>query len=634
MTKYRPISLLNYIGKVLEKPLINRINHHAASTGYLNKSQYGFRPQTSSIDAVLALKEYIEDDFRTGEVTILVSLDVKAAFNAAWWPTILKSLNDSLCPRNLYNLTRSYFSNRHSTLQTTNIKIEEEITRDCPQGSYCGPEMWNIYYNSLLNLNFTHRTKTIAFAGDFMLAIRGRTVTEAENMTKIELTKRAAWARDNKIHFNEQKSKGILISRRRRKEQKDLIIYLNSHPLTQVQSLKYLGIILEKKLTFKDHINYITDKCSKLIFALSKSAKLNWGLGYGALKTIYTGAILPLLQYGVPIWIKAPAKATYKIKLIRVQRLINIRIAKSSLTVSNEALCIINVLTPIDIKLEETAQLFQITRRNKSEKDHNTRTTNWPQNIDYDAQPEDWLNPADTVRISEHHEDDAIQIFTDSSKSVQGVGAGIAIFIQNKLAHQRRLTLHSNCSNNQAEQLAIVKAMETIKELHIADNVPREITIHTDSRITLQSLKNPKNHKHLIDEIRKKAISLAKHNWHITFTWIRAHVGHYGNELADKLAKEAAGKDAVSYNSIPIREIAQQLRENSLKKWQLQWDRTTKAQTTRQFFPNIKDRLDTVTILTPNFTAFVTSHGKTKSYLHRFKILESPDCPCGGEAKR
>jgi len=43
-------------------------------------------------------------------------------------------------------------------------------------------------------------------------------------------------------------------------------------------------------------------------------------------------------------------------------------------------------------------------------------------------------------------------------------------------------------------------------------------------------------------------------------------VGHYGNELADKLAKEAAGKDIISYNRIPICEIAQQLRETSLKK--------------------------------------------------------------------
>jgi hypothetical protein len=111
VTKYRPISLINYGGKVLEKLLINRINHHAFSTAFLNRNQYGFRPQTSSADAVLALKEYIEDGLRSGEVAILVSLDVESAFSAAWWSAILKSLNDSSCPRNLYNLTRSYFSN-------------------------------------------------------------------------------------------------------------------------------------------------------------------------------------------------------------------------------------------------------------------------------------------------------------------------------------------------------------------------------------------------------------------------------------------------------------------------------------------------------------------------------------------
>jgi ribonuclease HI len=129
------------------------------------------------------------------------------------------------------------------------------------------------------------------------------------------------------------------------------------------------------------------------------------------------------------------------------------------------------------------------------------------------------------------------------SQSAQGVVAGIAIFIQNKLVHQRRLKLYSHCSNNQAEQLAFVKAMETVTFCNvIADNVPREITIYTYSKITLQSLKNPKNHRYLIDEIRKKATSLGNHNWLITFTWIRAHVGHYWNELADKSAKGAAGK--------------------------------------------------------------------------------------------
>jgi hypothetical protein len=62
----------------------------------------------------------------------------------------------------------------------------------------------------------------------------------------------------------------------------------------------------------------------------------------------------------------------------------------------------------------------------------------------------------------------------------------------------------------------------------------------------------------------------------------------------------------------------------------MQWDRTTKALTTKEFFPDIKDRLNTKITLTPNLTAFVTSHGKTKAYIDRFETIESTDCPSGG----
>jgi uncharacterized protein with ParB-like and HNH nuclease domain len=99
----------------------------------------------------------------------------------------------------------------------------------------------------------------------------------------------------------------------------------------------------------------MAEKCTKLIFALSKSAKLNWGLKPAALKTIYTGGKLPFLLYGTPVWKKAIDKINYKLKLIRVQRLINIKIAKVYCTVSNEyqncrgiphALCMLTGLTP------------------------------------------------------------------------------------------------------------------------------------------------------------------------------------------------------------------------------------------------------------------------------------------------
>jgi len=131
--------------------------------------------------------------------------------------------------------------------------------------------------------------------------------------------------------------------------------------------LKYLGIIFDSKLTFRDHIITMTDKCSKLIFALSKSAKLSWGLNYAALETIYKGVTLPLLLYGAPVWINAINKASYKMKITRVQRLINIRLARAYRTVSNEPLCILTGLTPIDTKIEEAAQLYQLTRGNIKE---------------------------------------------------------------------------------------------------------------------------------------------------------------------------------------------------------------------------------------------------------------------------
>jgi ribonuclease HI len=65
------------------------------------------------------------------------------------------------------------------------------------------------------------------------------------------------------------------------------------------------------------------------------------------------------------------------------------------------------------------------------------------------------------LRITEQYKN-AIQIFTDGSKSEHGVRAGLTIFIQSKLAHQSRYTLHNRCSNNQAEQLAIVKALDKL----------------------------------------------------------------------------------------------------------------------------------------------------------------------------
>jgi len=126
--------------------------------------------------------------------------------------------------------------------------------------------------------------------------------------------------------------------------------------------------------------------------------------------------------------------------------------------------------------------------------------------LNHEAELKDWTHPADSVRFREQNEgkEHTIQIFTDGSKNEHGVGAGIAIYIQNKLTHQMKHKLHDRCSNNQAEQMAIFEALQAIETIKINNNTPRTIMIHTDSRITLESLKNRKNRNQLIEETEKR----------------------------------------------------------------------------------------------------------------------------------
>ena len=70
------------------------------------------------------------------------------------------------------------------------------------------------------------------------------------------------------------------------------------------------------------------------------------------------------------------------------------------------------------------------------------------------------------------------------------------------------------------------------------------------------------------------------------------------------------------YSKIPKSEIEHKKREKSIVKWQQQWDHTTKGSATKEFFPNIKERLKMKINRTPNITAMIAAHGKTRSYLH------------------
>jgi len=175
--------------------------------------------------------------------------------------------------------------------------------------------------------------------------------------------------------------------------------------------------------------------------------------------------------------------------------------------------------------------------------------------------------------------------------------------------------------------MAILKALEYIQSSKAEE---KTVLVYTDSRITLQMLQKQKKHTHLIEKIRTKVMELEQDEWKVEFRWIKAHAGHRGNELADQLAKEAASSRTIDecYTRIPKSAVLSDLNEQSVNQWQKEWERSSQGAITKSFFPRITDRLKLKINVTPNFTAIVVGHGNIKTYLSKYRIIESPMCSC------
>jgi ribonuclease HI len=178
----------------------------------------------------------------------------------------------------------------------------------------------------------------------------------------------------------------------------------------------------------------------------------------------------------------------------RVQRLTNIKIAKAYRTISFEASCVIDGVPSIGIVTEEKARLYKIK--------HN------PERCEYECDlplpVNEWPHPARRLNTMEIRDStpDCTEIYTDGSKIGGKVGAGAAIYVDRVLKRQCKYKLHNCCSNNQAEQIAILKSLEGLTSL--SDHNDRTVAIYTDSKLTLSSLRNNSIHSPLIEETRNK----------------------------------------------------------------------------------------------------------------------------------
>jgi len=185
------------------------------------------------------------------------------------------------------------------------------------------------------------------------------------------------------------------------------------------------------------------------------------------------------------------------------QRLISIKIAKAS--------CVMAGVPPIGIVIAGMVQLYKRKHGLESMKHE----------CDMPMPVNKWLHPARRVTITETSELTTypIEIYTDGSKDEGKVGAGVVIFSNKQLAAQCKYKLRNCCNNNQAEQIAVLKALEQIPKL--GDPTNRTVAIYTDSKVTTDTLKNHSIHSRLVEEIRDKVRHLSALKWVIHFGWVK-----------------------------------------------------------------------------------------------------------------
>ncbi|KAF2889553.1 hypothetical protein ILUMI_16620, partial [Ignelater luminosus] len=190
--------------------------------------------------------------------------------------------------------------NRSTTLSTKTYEVRRKVTKGCPQGSCCGPGYWTIMYDSLLKLKLPVQTKTIAFADDFLIMIAGKEALELEAIGNEVLMKVEFWGKRNKILFNIKMSVALHLTRRRTNIA--IKVYMYGSLIDVIAKFKYLGVTVDSKIIWNEHVNNVFKRGTQLVNILSKSAKVYWKIGSEALRIIYEAAFLPMVLYAIPVW--------------------------------------------------------------------------------------------------------------------------------------------------------------------------------------------------------------------------------------------------------------------------------------------------------------------------------------------
>lgn len=318
---YRPISLTSILLKIMERIIDRHIRDEPLKARPLHSKQHAYIAGKSVDSAIHNVIGKIEKALNAKQQALGAFLDIVGAFNLICYEAIKTAAKRFGVNDIMINWIESMLKSRVVTAHYENSCKSGEVDKGCPQGGVLSPILWNMVIDGLLKELNESGFNTEGFADDLVILLIGKYEDTLSSMMNAAFSIVDDWCRKNGLTVNPQKTKLVLFTNKRKllnmKRPR-----LNGIQLEFAKEVKFLGFILDHKLSWNKHIEEKIRKVTKIYWQCRCAFGKRWGLRPKVIRWLYIAIIKPILFYGCHVWHGKVKTKKITSNLQHVQRMI------------------------------------------------------------------------------------------------------------------------------------------------------------------------------------------------------------------------------------------------------------------------------------------------------------------------